>query len=119
MDLVRWPDRVCDRAAEHFMASATSLAHVRVTAQHRSQREKRRPQPGTIRYAADCFHESGNASIMARWVVLGVRFARREALHGAWHHLPGYARRVRHFARQKLLSCACVSDALCGGRGGW
>src|SRR5437764_5848157 len=116
MDLVRWPDRVCDRGAEHFMASATSLAHVRVTAQHRSQREKRRPQSGTIRYAAGCFHESGNASVMARWVVLGVRFARREALHGAWRHIPGYARRVHHFARQKLLSLACVSDVIFGWR---
>src|SRR4029077_20568910 len=118
MDLVRWPDRVCRRLAERSMASATPLADVRVIEQHRSQRQKRRLESGEIHRAADCFYESGNASVMAPRVVLGVQCARREALHGAWNHICGPARRVYHFARQKLLSRTCVSDALCSGRSG-
>src|SRR6267143_569223 len=118
MDLVRWSDRVRPRVAEHSMAAAKSLAHVRAIDQHFSQRQKCRPKPDTIYLAADCFHESGNTSAVARWVVLGVRFPRRSALYGAWNHIPRHARRVHHFAWQKLLPRARVSDALCGGRRG-
>src|SRR5439155_25530819 len=103
MDLVRWSDRVRHRVAKHYMAAAKSLAHVRAIEQHCSQRQKRRPEPGRIYLAADCFHESGNSSAVVRWVVLGVRFPRRSVLYGAWNHIPRHARRVHHFAWQKLL----------------
>src|SRR5438876_3738534 len=91
MDLVRWSHRVRHRVAEHSMAAAKSLAHVRAIEQHCAQRQKRRSKPGAIHCAADCFHESGNASAVARWVVLGVRFRRRPALYGAWSHISGHA----------------------------
>ncbi len=54
---------------------------------------------------------------MARRANLGVRFARWEALHGAWNRIRGHPRRVHYFARQKLLSRTCLSDAFCSGRG--
>src|SRR5436189_1259124 len=118
MDLVRWSNRVRRRVAERSMAAAKSLAYVRAIEQYRAQRQKRLSKPGTIHRAADCFHESGNASTVARWIVLGVRFPRRPALYGAWSHISGDARRVHHFAWQKLLSRTRVSDASCGGRRG-
>src|SRR5689334_3589970 len=65
MDLARWPDRASHRLAEHLVASATPLAYVRAVDEYRSQRQKRRAEPGPIHPAADCFHESGNASVMA------------------------------------------------------
>src|SRR5882762_11602611 len=103
MDLVRWSDRVRHHVAEHSMAAAKSLAYVRAVEQHCAQRQKRRPKPGGIHRATDCFHESGNASAMARWVMPRVRFPRRSALYGAWNHIPGHARGVHHFEWQKLL----------------
>src|SRR5262249_5775510 len=117
MDLVWWLDRGRHRIAEHSMAIAASLAHVRVAQQHRSQQQKRRPKPGTIHLAADYFHEPRNTSAMALRVNLVVQFGRWQALHGAWNHIPGPARRVHHLAWQKLLPRARVSDALCNGRG--
>ena len=118
MDLVRWSDRVRHRVAERSMAAAKSLAHVRAIEQHCAQRQKRRSKPGTIHRAAGCFHESGNASAVARRVMLGVRFPRGPALYRAWSHISGHARRVHHLARQKLLSRTRVSDASCIGRRG-
>src|SRR5258708_28638772 len=102
MDLVWWPDRVCRRLGERSMASATPLADVRVIEQHRSERQKRRLESGEIHRAADCFYESGNASVMTRWVVLGGSFPPRGALHGALDHFFCRASRGHHFARQKL-----------------
>src|SRR5207247_3232865 len=72
MDLVRWSDRVRHRVTERSMAAAKSLVHVLAIEQHCSQRQKHRPKPGTIHRTADCFHESGNSSAVARWIVLGV-----------------------------------------------
>src|SRR5213080_279056 len=118
MDLVRWSDRVRHRVTERSMAAAKSLAHVRAIEQHCSQRQKHRPKPGTIHRTADCFHESGNSSAVARWIVLGVRFPRRPALYGAWSHISCPARRVHHLAWQKLLPRTRVSDASCSGRRG-
>src|SRR5438477_11703789 len=100
MDLVRWSDRVRHRVAKRSMAAAKSLAHLRAIEQHCSQRQKRGSKPDTIHRAADCFHESGNASAVARWIVLGVRFPRGPALYRAWSHISGHARRVDHLAWQ-------------------
>src|SRR5262245_61522815 len=71
MDLARWPDRVSHRLAERLMASATALAYVRAVDEYCSQRQKRRAEPAPIHPAADCFHESGNASVMALRSLLG------------------------------------------------
>ena len=62
-----------------------------------------------------------NPATLPLWfggLCLVVWVARRPALPRHWNHLPGHARRVHHFARQKLLPRARVSDALCSGRGG-
>ena len=40
---------------------------------------------------------------MARRVVLGVRFARREALHGAWNHIRGHRSPSSSFCTAKVI----------------
>src|SRR6266481_3438308 len=118
MDLAWRPDRLCYRAAEHSLASTASLAHLRTAEQHLPQQQKRRTQPGTIHRAAGRFHESGNASAMARRPFVVARFARGPPLPRDRNHIFDHARRVHHFTWQKLLSRAGVSDALCRGRRG-
>src|SRR5258708_37204558 len=112
MDLARWPGRVCYRAAEHSLAGAASLAHLRTAEQHLPQQQKRPAQPGTIHRAASCFHESRNASAVARRVILVVWFAREPALSRDRNHLSNHTRRVHCFTWEKLLPRTCVSDAL-------
>ena len=74
VDLARRNYRLCYRVAEHSMAGAASLAHVRVAEQHRSQQQKRRAQPGTVHRATGCFLEPGNTAAVARRFILVVWF---------------------------------------------
>src|SRR5947208_4196655 len=113
MDLVRWSDRVRHRVAERSMAAAKSLAHVRAIEQHCAERQKRRSKPGTIHRAAGCFHESGNASAVARRVMLGVRYPRGPALYREWSHISGHARRVQYNLRQNLQFHIRVTYSYC------
>src|SRR5438034_5884157 len=87
MDLVRRPGRLCYRAAKHSLASTASLAHLRTAEQHLPQQQERRTQPGTIHRAAGRFHESGNASGVARRPFVVAWFARGPALPGDRNHL--------------------------------
>src|SRR5438445_13012411 len=102
MDLVRWSDSVRHRVAERDMEAAKSLAHVRAVEQHCAERQKRRSKPGTIHRAAGCFHESGNASAVARGDMLGVGVPRGAALYRAWSPLAAHARGVHDLARYSV-----------------
>src|SRR5262249_61497568 len=115
MDLARGNYRRSYGATEHSLAGAISLAHLRALEQHRAQQQERRVEPGRVHRAANYLDESGNPSALDSRPLVVVRLARRPPLSTARNYLSGSARRIHYFAWQKLLSRACVSDALCGG----